>query len=556
MTLSIYHDIFTNISSSVDGFRGQAAGFIAAAGSIAKLAVGLWILIIGYLTLLGKIQAPIQELLLKCFKLAFIVWIATAAYPTLSDSVWGSRNLFATMVGATSADPFVNLDTFLNKGMGQAGNAWQNVDTQFSNYHATCCIVGNTSYLIAGIEWVFVSVIIIAATIVMSVVAGFLLITATIFLSIGLAIGPLFIISLVAPQFSSYFSSWLGFISSMLFKFMLVAAVLTVAGNCFGAFIDHLNIAQGTVVSMTDNTVYAEETGVAIANVASNATSAMVGWDTWSIIIGILVTGLVMNKLILEVNGLAGSLGGGFAAQASGLGAIIGASGASRVLGMAGNGLKASVRGVGGAAVRGARASSTERAEKRIYQAAAEKAGGEARNRHEAGNRAVDDMRKRAQQSAFAGRLGGSSSRNLNREARATAASYNKGAPDTPAPAPQTDYKALPAFVTKPLLKATSAPASQAAYKALPASRTKLLSKATLAPALQVAAPTPRIGARPVDKALSVPKPKSPSPSSSYVKATLPLGLQVAAPTLRIGARPDYKGLSVPQSKFPPRSSS
>ena len=212
-----YQDAFTYVNAVCNSYIG--ANVAAVASAIAPAAytlLGVYVILWGLSSMRGLIQEPILDAAVRLIKIAFIfgIGIGLAEYNTyVTDTFFnGPEQLTSTLTKATSNSTAINgLDLLLDQGFKIGKAFWSKGGIINGDFGM---------YIIAFCAW--------GITLAMTAYAFFLILLAKIALSIIIALGPLFIISLLFQPTASFFNSWVQQLSNY---FLLM--VLVIAANVF-----------------------------------------------------------------------------------------------------------------------------------------------------------------------------------------------------------------------------------------------------------------------------------------------------------------------------------
>lgn len=291
MTIAVSH-VFSDLFSIVDVVvtRWIIDGAATVAGELKGVAYTLMILYIvfyGVGMISGKINEPIMEGVSRIVKLSFIVTLATnsALYADyISNFLYQWPSALAGRIaggGSGAIDTSEIIDRIFASGLDTTVQAWQIASWKNPGI-----------YLIAALLLILVVVI--------TSICAVLMISAKFGLALLLALGPLFILSLLFEGTKKFFGLWLGSVITSGLSILLVSMGAVITFKLFGGAFDAASAqaaANGGVVSLTD-----------IAPVA--------------------VYGLISAYALLQLPGVAGSVGGGISTSST------------KALGAAYNGMK------------------------------------------------------------------------------------------------------------------------------------------------------------------------------------------------------------------------
>lgn len=212
-----YEQVFSYVTNVCDSYIGSSVAAVAAAiAPTAYTLLGVYVMLWGLASMRGLIQEPIMEAAVRMIKIAFIfgIGIKLAEYNVyVVDTFFNSpEQLAQALTNSTSNQTTVNsLDQILKQGFKIGKGFWDKggiLDGDFG------------MYLIAIFCW--------AITIIVTAYACFLIVLAKIALALIIALGPLFIISLLFQPTANFFNSWI----QQLANYALLV-ILVVSANVF-----------------------------------------------------------------------------------------------------------------------------------------------------------------------------------------------------------------------------------------------------------------------------------------------------------------------------------
>lgn len=281
----------------------KATALITAIKPTAIVGTGLFLTLYGYLIMVGKIQEPFKDFMVKAIKIVLIAALALNA-PNYLTGIVTVINALQTELGAALGAPgsiFAQLDASLATGFDL-------MNVSFSN------AADADWYDIATIfRWYIVGLLVAVATIIIVLIGGVTIIMASLLLKIMLAIGPLFIMCLLWPATAKFFESWVGQTLSYVIKIILVGIVMSFAMVIFSRVINSANLGSATVNPMV---------------VAGQ----------------VIIGGYILYRIVLEVAGVASALAGGVSMSVMSLGQLASAAVApARLAGRAASGVRNAV---------------------------------------------------------------------------------------------------------------------------------------------------------------------------------------------------------------------
>lgn len=212
-----YQDGYTYIDNATSGFVGANVATVASAiAPAAYTLAGVYVILWGISYLRGMATEPIMDSAIRIFKVVLILGIGInlMQYNTLIvDTFMNSPEQMALALSPTSTGTSLaaSLDHVLYTGFKIGDRFWAEASVFSSNIGL---------YIAAFLVWVLVLAV--------TAYAFFLIALAKIALSFILALGPIFIVSLLFQPTASFFSSWI----QQLANYWLVI-VLSVLANVF-----------------------------------------------------------------------------------------------------------------------------------------------------------------------------------------------------------------------------------------------------------------------------------------------------------------------------------
>ncbi|WP_158554867.1 type IV secretion system protein [Methylovirgula sp. 4M-Z18] len=225
MNVTLFSDLSQSIQNALTTIvNSRAQDIMTQINPIVVVALALYLTIYGYMILGGFVTAPFQDFIKKAFIAAIVGAFAlnytyfTQVSQTLTDLQTG---MAAAVTGNSNANGFSMLDTTLNDGFTviqkyiemMKGLGWHD----FGPYvEYLCCI--------------FVTAV---GLIVILIPGAYMILIATIFLQVMIALGPLFIAFLLWPATARFFEAWLSQVMTYIFKYAVVSLILMIAVQIF-----------------------------------------------------------------------------------------------------------------------------------------------------------------------------------------------------------------------------------------------------------------------------------------------------------------------------------
>ncbi len=279
MASAVYQQVFTYVNNACTGYIGSSVSAVASAIAPAAYSLlGAYVILWGLASIRGLIQEPIMDAVVRAVKIAFIfgIGIGLASYNVyVTDTFFNSpEQLAASLTNATNNSSAINtLDRILDKGFQIGKVFWDKggvIDGDFG------------MYLVALTVW--------GTTIIVTAYTCFLIVLAKIALSLVIALGPLFIISLLFQPTGNFFNSWI----QQLANYALLI-VLVVAANIF-------------VIDLFDR--------------AADATGGLRSTAQIDTLFPFLITGGIALLVLAQLPSVAAGLAGGISLSSYGMGRL------------------------------------------------------------------------------------------------------------------------------------------------------------------------------------------------------------------------------------------
>lgn len=308
--VTIADAITGTLVTSVTAMSSSVAGILAGPALVGVTAYILWM---GYLTIMGKVDSPVPTLVMKMIKIAFIVFFAIGAGAYQSLVVPAIQGMETALVGALSGvgassipDQIWETTKALDKFLIDLGTLRAPPDVG----------VGGISVSLPDFEYMFFQLVVNVGHFIMVILAMVPYLIAKVTLGILLALGPLFIILLIWPASARFFESWVSAVMTAVLTFAILAAII------------------GFVLPVADQ-------------VMGSISPGSVG--LWGIAAILVPTYLILGWLAFTAGSVAGQLAGG-AGTGNPLASLVG-SGMHHMIGKAFRGSKGSGSGAAGGQV-------------------------------------------------------------------------------------------------------------------------------------------------------------------------------------------------------------
>ena len=279
MQSKVYAQVFAYVNNACSGYIGENVAAVAAAIAPAAYSLlSVYVILWGLASMRGLIQEPILEAGTRFIKIAFIfgIGIQLAQYNTyVTDIFFNSPEQLAISLthSTTNSTAISSLDQILDQGFKVGKMFWDQGGVIMGDFGM---------YLIAVVVW-FITVSVTAY-------ACFLIVLAKIALSIVIALGPLFIISLLFQPTANFFNSW---VQQLTNYFILI--VLVISSNVFV---------------------------VALFSRAASGAAAITNTAEVDRLFPFLITGFISFLVIAQLPQLASGLAGGISLSTYGAGRL------------------------------------------------------------------------------------------------------------------------------------------------------------------------------------------------------------------------------------------
>ncbi|MDR0564684.1 MAG: type IV secretion system protein [Azoarcus sp.] len=236
MAMGVFEYIGTTVESAMSAFVTSGIGnVIGVITATATAGVTLYFVLMGYMIIAGRIQAPFEEFVLKCVKIAIVAFFALNAGNYSGYVMGGIKSIES---GLSSAMPSV--------GAAPPANVYQTVDRVLEKgmEQAAKCLGPKADEASIGpmFGWILAGGIIAVGTVILVLVGGVMVLLAKLMLAVLFVLGPFFIMLLMFPATARYFDSWAGQAMSYTMTIVICSAVLSLGMVCFDHQITSLGI--------------------------------------------------------------------------------------------------------------------------------------------------------------------------------------------------------------------------------------------------------------------------------------------------------------------------
>ncbi len=242
---SFTDNVFQGIGGSIDNALATfvssiSAQLIRGITPWAIAGVMLYFTLYGYLLMVGRVQQPFSDFLMKCAKIlvvgslalntdTYLTWIVEG-FSSLEDAL--TATLSNNHIGTTL---YASLDATLAKGfevisacLEMAKSAgWRHIGAMFGWYI-------NAILIAAGFAFVVV-------------VGGVSILVSHSMIKVAFAVGPLFIICMIWPMMARFFDYWLHFVLNHILVVVLTSMMLSISVTVYGDELDKLKISDASL---------------------------------------------------------------------------------------------------------------------------------------------------------------------------------------------------------------------------------------------------------------------------------------------------------------------
>ncbi|KGK66378.1 MULTISPECIES: type IV secretion system protein [Xanthomonas] len=229
----IFRFVGDSLSNLAEGYIGEASSnLIAMLGPIALAGVTLFVTLYGYMVMFGKVNAPINDLVVKLLKMAFVSVFALNAGNYMSmvrapiDGLETGLVQALTTGGNGASSTYEALDQGIGKGNALVLYCWAKSATY-------SLLTDPGGYL----GWWTAGSLIATGILLFFVVGGALVVSAKFMLFLILGVGPFFILGLMWPVTAQFFDRWLSSVLSKVFSIALLSGTLGMALMIFNQLI-------------------------------------------------------------------------------------------------------------------------------------------------------------------------------------------------------------------------------------------------------------------------------------------------------------------------------
>jgi len=242
-TVHVFQNMGQTLENATTTFVSNIAGAtITAIYPWAIAGITLYVILMGYLLIAGKLEGPFQTIMIKMVKIILVGMFALHADTYLQQIVPAFQGMESTLTTAFST----------TGGGGGGGTIFTTLDDSLSKIFeliAKCSEKAQEAdwYAIGTvIMWYAIATIIAIGGGIVIVVGGIAIMMSTMYLKILFSIGPFFIAGLMFPITQKFFDSWVGIVLNHILIVALVAVVLTLSVTIFNTEVTKLTVDSGT----------------------------------------------------------------------------------------------------------------------------------------------------------------------------------------------------------------------------------------------------------------------------------------------------------------------
>ena len=231
-----FADIFVHVDGTLSVYVSDVSSKVIS--SISPVATQLFILYVilwGWVMMRGMVAEPVTDGAARILKIAIILGLALSAgryNGYVADHLYRTPDALGAVVTGRKPDGVENLrllDQVLTEFFQLGSVYWENASIAKGN-------VG--LYFIALLTWAF--------GVACTAYAAFLILLAKIALVVLLALGPIFILSIMFDATKRFFESWLGLTLNFVFLSVLAVAVIKLMLTLIGKYTVALQKAVGS----------------------------------------------------------------------------------------------------------------------------------------------------------------------------------------------------------------------------------------------------------------------------------------------------------------------
>lgn len=230
MDAMVFQFIGDTVTNATNAFvQPAASSLMLALQLLAVTCVTLYITLTGYAISTGAVETPFWTFVKQCLKIIVIVYFGMTADGYI-DGVMSAINdledgLSQAMNGGTVPESIYQvLDKSLGKGMEIVGLCFQKADEAGWSFGSV-------------LAWGIAGIVVAAATLLITVLGGAVIIVSKFALVVMYALGPLFIFCLLFPVTARFFDSWFSQVMNYVLTIVIMAIIMTFATTAYDKFI-------------------------------------------------------------------------------------------------------------------------------------------------------------------------------------------------------------------------------------------------------------------------------------------------------------------------------
>lgn len=222
-TPHIFRFVGDSLANLTNNYVETASGSLATAlGPIALAGITLFVMVYGFMVIGGKVQAPITDFAAKAVKMIIIAGIALNGGVYMSWVVASINGFEQLLVSAMSLS-----------GAPTAGNIYQSLDEAIGRGAAVANVAFEQAAdadfydLSGGFIWTVIGIIIYLGMTAFFLLGGAYIVIVKFGLAIVLALGPVFLLSLLWAPTAGFFDRWVSQVVTYILSITIVTIVLT-----------------------------------------------------------------------------------------------------------------------------------------------------------------------------------------------------------------------------------------------------------------------------------------------------------------------------------------
>ncbi|RYZ91360.1 MAG: type IV secretion system protein [Proteobacteria bacterium] len=234
----IFKYIGETVTNATDVFVQPAAqSLMLSLKWLVVTGVTLYITLTGYAISTGAVEVPMWTFVKQCLKIIIIAALALTVDGYIIGVTGAIDGLETGLIqGMSSSLSPVSIYEVLDKSVGKG---FEIVILCFQKADEAGWSFGSV------ISWSVTGLIVFAGTVLVSLLGGGVIIVAKFSLAVMLAVGPLFIVSLMFPITARFFDSWFSQVMNYVMTIVIMAFVMTFTMKAFDSFIAQADFSGG-----------------------------------------------------------------------------------------------------------------------------------------------------------------------------------------------------------------------------------------------------------------------------------------------------------------------